>query len=100
MSSGAGYCTEFRWDRPVQGGYIQQARRQSDSREGGGTSWGKTHHIRAQMNACIIAKLFGRADTRIAAKRYAHHADKTLADAVAKLPSFGGQAPSNVSTIC
>lgn len=52
------------------------------------------------MNACIVAKLFGRADTRIAAKRYAHHADKTLADAVAKLPSFGGQAPSNVSTIC
>ena len=94
-----------------------------------GTRWGKNHHVRALQHACTvikiqpviafhelrhtyashlaqagvdlltIAKLLGHADTRITAKHYAHLADKTLSDAVAKLPSFGAPAPRNVSAI-
>lgn len=33
--------------------------------------------------------MLGHADTRITSKHYAHMADKPLAAAVAKLPSFG-----------
>ena len=40
------------------------------------------------MDLLTIAKLLGHADTRITSKHYAHLADKTLAAAVTKLPSF------------
>jgi len=83
-----------------------------------GSAWGKNHHVRALTEACRVAKisppiafhelrhtyashlaqagvdlltiskLLGHADTRITAKHYAHLADKTLAAAVTKLPSF------------
>jgi len=81
--------------------------------------WGKNHHVRPLLKACQIAKvrpavafhelrhtyashlaqagvdlltiskLLGHADTRVTAKHYAHLADRTLAAAVNKLPSFG-----------
>lgn len=84
-----------------------------------GSAWGKNHHIRPLLEACDVAKLkpavafhelrhtyashlaqagvdlltisklLGHADTRITSKHYAHLADKTLAAAVTKLPSFG-----------
>lgn len=83
-----------------------------------GTAWGKNHHVRALARACKVAKvqlsvafhelrhtyashlaqagvdlltiskLLGHADTRITSRHYAHLADKTLAAAVMKLPSF------------
>lgn len=83
-----------------------------------GEPWGKNHHIRPLADACraakvrpviafhelrhtyasclaqagvdllTISKLLGHADTRITSKHYAHLADKTLAAAVTKLPSF------------
>lgn len=83
-----------------------------------GRPWGKNHHVRPLTEACRIAKirpavafhelrhtyashlaqagvdlltiskLLGHADTRITSKHYAHLADKTLASAVMKLPSF------------
>lgn len=85
-----------------------------------GTPWGKNHHVRMLEAACKIAKvrpavsfhqlrhtyashlaqagidlltiskLLGHADIRITSRHYAHLADKTLAAAVKKLPSFGG----------
>jgi integrase len=92
-----------------------------------GTAWGHNYHVRALEAACKIAKvkpvvsfhelrhtyashlaqagvdlltiskLLGHADTRITAKHYAHLADKTLAQAVTKLPSFSGAAkPSHL----
>lgn len=84
-----------------------------------GSPWGKNHHVRALAAACeaakikpgiafhelrhtyashlaqagvdllTISKLLGHADTRVTSKHYAHLADKTLAAAVTKLPSFG-----------
>lgn len=84
-----------------------------------GTPWGKNHQVRLLAEACIaakinpaisfhelrhtyasqlaqagvdlltISKLLGHADTRITARHYAHLCDKTLADAVQKLPSLG-----------
>jgi integrase len=87
-----------------------------------GSAWGKNHHVRPLKEACdrakvrpevafhelrhtyashlaqagvdllTIAKLLGHADTRITAKHYAHLADKTLAAAVTRLPSFSGEA--------
>jgi len=87
-----------------------------------GTPWGKNHHVRSFKEACsrakirpavafhelrhtyashlaqagvdllTISKLLGHADTRITSKHYAHLADKTLAAAVTRLPSFGGEA--------
>jgi len=86
---------------------------------GDGQPWGKNHHVRPLLQACKVArinppiafhelrhtyashlaqagvdlltisKLLGHADTRITSKHYAHLADKTLAQAVTKLPSFG-----------
>ena len=83
-----------------------------------GSAWGKNHHVRELTKACKVAKiappiafhelrhtyashlaqagvdlltiskLLGHADTRITSKHYAHLADKTLAAAVTKLPSF------------
>ncbi len=83
-----------------------------------GSPWGKNHHVRALTQACDVAKvaptisfhqlrhtyashlaqagvdlltiskLLGHADIRITSKHYAHLADKTLAAAVTKLPSF------------
>ena len=83
-----------------------------------GTPWGQNSHVRSLRTACEIAKvkpmvsfhelrhtyashlanagvdlltiskLLGHSDTRITAKHYAHLADKTLAIAVTKLPSF------------
>lgn len=83
-----------------------------------GSAWGKNHHVRELAKACkaakitppiafhelrhtyashlaqagvdllTISKLLGHADTRITSKHYAHLADKTLAAAVTKLPSF------------
>ena len=46
-----------------------------------------------------MSKLLGHADTRITAKHYAHLADKTLAAAVTKLPSFGPVALGKVRSI-
>jgi len=83
-----------------------------------GDAWGKNHHVRPLLQACkaakirpavafhelrhtyashlaqagvdllTISKLLGHADTRITSRHYAHLADKTLAAAVTKLPSF------------
>ncbi len=83
-----------------------------------GTAWGHNYHVRALKVACEVAKvipmvsfhelrhtyashlanagvdlltiskLLGHSDTRVTAKHYAHLADKTLALAVTKLPSF------------
>lgn len=83
-----------------------------------GREWGKNHHVRPLQQACTtasikpavafhqlrhtyashlaqagvdilsISKLLGNADTRITSKHYAHLADRTLAAAVTKLPSF------------
>ena len=83
-----------------------------------GKAWGKNYHVRPLREACKVAKihpavafhelrhtyashlaqagvdlltiskLLGHADTRITSKHYAHLADKTLAAAVIKLPSF------------
>jgi len=94
-----------------------------------GQHWGKNHHVRALADACkaakikpsiafhelrhtyashlaqagvdllTISKLLGHADTRITSKYYAHLADKTLAAAVTKLPSFGGTEPAKVRSI-
>jgi len=88
-----------------------------------GTPWGKNHHVRPLANACKVAKikpaiafhelrhtyasrlaqagvdlltiskLLGHSDTRITSKHYAHLADKTLAQAVLRLPSFAGKTP-------
>lgn len=87
-----------------------------------GQPWGKNHHVRPLIAACrkakiqpavafhelrhtyashlaqagvdllTISKLLGHADTRITSKHYAHLADKTLALAVTRLPSFAGKA--------
>lgn len=87
-----------------------------------GQAWGKNHHVRPLIEACrkakiqpavafhelrhtyashlaqagvdllTISKLLGHADTRITSKHYAHLADKTLALAVTRLPSFAGKA--------
>lgn len=84
-----------------------------------GGAWGKNHHVRGLGDACkvakiepdvafhelrhtyasalinqgvelpVISKLLGHADMRITLRNYAHLADKTLAAAVTKLPSFG-----------
>lgn len=84
-----------------------------------GSAWGKNHHVKPLLAACeaakikpaisfhqlrhtyashlaqagvdllTISKLLGHSDTRITSKHYAHLADKTLANAVTKLPSFG-----------
>lgn len=95
-----------------------------------GTKWGKNHQVRPLENACKIAKispqlafhelrhtyasylaqagvdlltiskLLGHSDTRMTSKYYAHLIDKTLANAVTKLPSFGGPVPKmNVRAI-
>jgi site-specific recombinase XerD len=91
-----------------------------------GTSWGKNHYVRALAAACenaeirpaisfhelrhtyashlaqagvdllAISKLLGHADTRITARHYAHLADKTLSDAVTRLPSFAPTQRSKV----
>lgn len=83
-----------------------------------GAAWGKNYHVRPLLAACekakiqpavafhelrhtyashlaqagvdllTISKLLGHADTRITNKHYAHLADRTLAAAVTKLPSF------------
>jgi len=45
--------------------------------------------INAGVGLSEISKLLGHADTRITLKHYASLADKTLAAAVTKLPSFG-----------
>ena len=87
-----------------------------------GKAWGKNYHVRPLREACKVAKihpavafhelrhtyashlaqagvdlltiskLLGHADTRITSKHYAHLADKTLAAAVIKLPSFNAQS--------
>jgi len=94
-----------------------------------GQAWGKNHHVRPLLAACEVAKLkpavafhelrhtyashlaqagvdlltisklLGHADTRITSKHYAHLADKTLAAAVTKLPSFGHEQATNVRAI-
>ena len=48
-----------------------------------------SHLAQAGVDLLTISKLLGHADTRITGKHYAHLADKTLAAAVIKLPSFG-----------
>ncbi len=98
------------------------------TRSGGG-AWGTNHHQRPLAEACkaakirpavsfhelrhtyashlaqagvdllTISKLLGHADTRITARHYAHLADKTLAAAVTKLPSFGRIPTENVRGI-
>lgn len=94
-----------------------------------GSEWGKNHHVRLLQSACenakvepaigfhelrhtyastlaqlgvdllTISKLIGHADTRITSRHYAHLCDKTLADAVKKLPSFGHTKQSKVQAI-
>jgi integrase len=94
-----------------------------------GKPWGKNHHVRPVIEACktakvqppisfhelrhtyashlaqagvdilTISKLLGHADTRVTSRHYAHLADKTLAQAVTKLPSFGGILAEKVSAI-
>ena len=94
-----------------------------------GRAWGKNHHARPLLQACWIAKikpaiafhelrhtyashlaqagvdlltiskLLGHADTRVTSKHYAHLADRTLAAAVTKLPSFGYEPESMVRDI-
>lgn len=94
-----------------------------------GTEWGKNHHVRLLQSACenakvepaigfhelrhtyastlaqlgvdllTISKLIGHADTRITSRHYAHLCDKTLADAVKKLPSFGHTKQTKVQAI-
>ncbi len=90
-----------------------------------GVAWGHNYHVRALKVACEVAKvkpmvsfhelrhtyashlanagvdlltiskLLGHSDTRITAKHYAHLADKTLAQAVTKLPSFSDAAKTS-----
>lgn len=94
-----------------------------------GRPWGKNHHVRPLIEAChaakvrpavafhelrhtyashlaqagvdllTISKLLGHADTRITAKHYAHLADKTLAAAVTKLPSFKAERRATLTGI-
>jgi integrase len=94
-----------------------------------GSEWGKNHHVRLLRSACenakiepaigfhelrhtyasilaqlgvdllTISKLIGHADTRITSRHYAHLADKTLSDAVKKLPSFGHTRESKIKAI-
>lgn len=94
-----------------------------------GTEWGKNHHVRLLQAACenakvepaigfhelrhtyastlaqmgvdllTISKLLGHADTRITSRHYAHLCDKTLADAVKKLPSYGHVKDTKVKAI-
>lgn len=47
-----------------------------------------SHLAQAGVDLLTISKLLGHADTRITSKHYAHLADRTLAAAVTKLPSF------------
>jgi integrase len=51
------------------------------------------------VDLLTISKLLGHADTRITSRHYAHLADQTLRDAVAKLPGFGHQPETNVANI-
>lgn len=94
-----------------------------------GEPWGKNHHVRPLLEACKVAKikpaisfhelrhtyashlaqagvdlltiskLLGHADTRITSRHYAHLADKTLADAVTKLPSFEATSTTMLSEV-
>lgn len=94
-----------------------------------GKQWGKNHHVRSLTAACAaakilpaiafhelrhtyashlaqagvdlltISKLLGHADTRITSRHYAHLADKTLAEAVMKLPSLVGNKKSVMRAI-
>jgi len=43
------------------------------------------------VDLLTISKLLGHADTRMTSTHYAHLADKTLAAAVTRLPSFVGK---------
>ena len=47
----------------------------------------------------VISKLLGHVDTRVTFKHYAHLADKTLAAAVTKLPSFQTKPSAMLSSI-
>lgn len=59
-----------------------------------------SHLAQAGVDLLTISKLLGHADTRITSKHYAHLADKTLAAAVTKLPSFGGtDKRANLQTV-
>lgn len=94
-----------------------------------GTKWGKNHHVRLLQTACksakiepaisfhelrhtfasmlaqlgvdllTISKLIGHSDTRITSRHYAHLCDKTLTDAVKKLPSFGHDKKTKIQAI-
>lgn len=94
-----------------------------------GNQWGKNHHVRLLKAACqqgkiepaigfhelrhtyasalaqmgvdllTISKLLGHADTRVTSRHYAHLCDKTLKDAVARLPGFGHQPETKVQAI-
>lgn len=94
-----------------------------------GAAWGKNHHVRPLAEACkgakvrpavafhelrhtyashlaqaavdllTISKLLGHADTRITSKHYAHLADKTLAAAVVKLPSFEATKAAMIAAV-
>lgn len=94
-----------------------------------GKQWGHNHHVRTLDAACTaakirpmvsfhelrhtyashlanagvdlltISKLLGHSDTRITAKHYAHLADKTLALAVTKLPSFESKPHEDIRAV-
>jgi integrase len=50
-----------------------------------------SHLAQAGVDLLTISKLLGHADTRMTSTHYAHLADKTLAAAVTRLPSFVGK---------
>lgn len=94
-----------------------------------GKFWGKNHQVRPLIEVCKVAKieppisfhelrhtyasmlaqhgvdllsiskLLGHADTRITSRHYAHLCDKTLKDAVYKLPSLGHVKDETVVSI-
>ena len=53
----------------------------------------------AGVDLLTISKLLGHSDTRITAKHYAHLADKTLALAVTKLPSFETKTKDGIRAV-
>lgn len=51
------------------------------------------------VDLLTLSKLLGHSDTRMTSKHYAHLCDRTLSDAVAKLPGFGKVEKGKVTSI-
>jgi integrase len=58
-----------------------------------------SHLAQAGVDLLTISKLLGHADTRITSRHYAHLADRTLAQAVTKLPSFESAAGEDIKIV-